>query len=106
MDFDNQSFYAPTEEDIAQGEKTAALLKRYATLKSYNVRVFDMSVPSDIEDYKKAMVEIMEGIPKKTHFVWNKEKTIVNGNWKIFLEWSVYTLTDPSKPKEENDDQK
>ena len=100
MDFSNSSFYPPTSEDIDRGEEYSKLINRYASLKSYNVRVFDMSKQEDIAEYTEVMKEIMNGLPKKTHYVWTKDKTIVDGNWKIFMEWSVYTLSDPSKPKE------
>ena len=94
MDFPNSSFYTPTESDLIKGAEEALRIKKYAQLKSYNVRVFDMSSKEDIDAYTTVMKEILEGVSSKTHFVWAKERTLVDGVWKIFLEWSVYTYTE------------
>ena len=53
---------------------------------------------ADIESYKGEVTKRKELIDVI------KEEEVLIRNWKIFLEWSVYTLTDPSKPKEENDE--
>lgn len=88
------SFYTPTEPEILKSAEEALRIKKYAKLDSYNVRIFDMSKKEDIEAYTTVMKEILDGISCKTHFVWAKERTLVDGVWKIFLEWSVYILSE------------
>ena len=93
MDFPNSSLYTPPlESDIEASQAALEHLRKRASLASYNVRVFDMSLRKDVDEYTSLMKEVLEGLQAKTHYVWAKERTLVDGVWKIYLEWSVYTI--------------
>lgn len=93
MEIPNNAFYAPLEEDVKASALALEHLKKRAKLDSYNVRIFNMSLPADVDAYTKLMGELLDGIQAKTHFIWAKERTLIDGVWKIYLEWCVYKIS-------------
>ena len=94
LDFTNSSFYpelAPKEEDI-ELVKQKLLHSKTAKLTSYHVKVFDMSKEDDIKEYEKLMPTIFNDVCAKTCVIWSKDRQFVNGTWKIYMEWSNYSV--------------
>ena len=94
LDFTNNSFYpnvAPTDQEI-ELSKQRALHAKSARLTDYHVRVFDMSLNEDVQEYEKLIPELFDKVYKKTCVVWAKERALVDGKWKIYLEWADYTV--------------
>lgn len=95
-------FYAapPTESELEYGQ----LAKKYdklAKLSSYNVRIFDMSNTEHVSEYEKLMKELFEGIQTKRCVIWAKDRSLIDGTWKIYMEWSTYSMSS-DKDKSEN----
>lgn len=94
MEIPSNSFYEPPlESDVTAAREALEHLRKRATLDSYSIRIFDTSKPEDVKEYTTIMKELLDGIPAKTHFIWARERTLVDGIWKIYLEWSVYKIS-------------
>lgn len=94
LDFSNSSLYsdpAPTEESI-ELERQRILHEKTAQLTSYHVKIFDMSKDDDRQEYEKLMPELFSRVSAKTCVVWAKDRQLINGTWKIYLEWSDYSI--------------
>lgn len=94
LDFSNSNFYGnptPKEEDINLSMQKL-LRTKTAKLTSYNVKIFDTSKEEDRKEYEELMPKIIEGVYTKKVVIWAKEKALIDGVWKIYLEWSEYTV--------------
>ena len=101
LDFTNNSLYnnvAPLESEIER-ETTRLVHEKTASLDGYHVKIFDTAKQSDIEEYEKLMPKLFDGVQSRRCVIWARDRALVEGSWKIYLEWSEYSIEKRNEDK-------
>jgi hypothetical protein len=84
----------PTPEDMTK-QFEAALHNKHVNLKEVNIKVFDLSVGSHVEEYCELYRDLYVRVQRHEVVVRGVERKFVetpSPRWLIYIEWWVYAL--------------
>lgn len=84
----------PTAEDMEQSYE-GLLHNKHVNLKDVCVKIFDLTVQSDVEEYCKLYQELYAKVQSKDVVIRSIERKFVEQptpRWLVYLEWWVYAL--------------
>lgn len=88
---------SPSPSDIMVGMETMKYGKATVKVKSYDVDVFDMSMPNDRKRFAELMLKLTPMIQAKSAVVWRNDLQVMTRSdkstyWARYVEWSEYEI--------------
>lgn len=92
------NFGVPSYEDIMSGKDMLRFEKVPVKFSDFKAKIFDMTVPEEVEEYSRTILEIMQGVQTKSYVLLKHETQPMkcrNGEgWKNYIEWAKYDVND------------
>lgn len=92
-------FGVPSYDDIMSGKDMLRFEKVPVKFSDFHAKIYDMTVPEEVEEYSKTILEIMQGVQTKAYVLLKHETKPMkcrNGEdgWKNYIEWAKYEVND------------
>ena len=92
------NFGVPSYEDIMSGKDMLRFEKVPVKFSDFKAKIFDMTVPEEVDEYSRTILEIMQGVQTKSCVLLKHETQPMkcrNGEgWKNYIEWAKYDVND------------